>query len=36
MVHSWDDPEEVPVIRADGSVVLLLNDGSIKILTEAK
>ena len=36
MVGSWQEPEEVPLIRADGSVVLLLNDGTIKILTEAK
>ena len=36
MVASWQDPEEAPLTRADGSVVLLLNDGTIKILTEAK
>ena len=36
MVNSWDDPTEVPLVRADGSVVLLLEDGSVRIITEAK
>jgi hypothetical protein len=29
MVGSWQKPDEVPFLRADGKRVLLLNDGSI-------
>ena len=36
MVHSWQDPTEVPLVRADGSVALLLEDGTVKILKEAE
>ena len=36
MVGSWQDPAEVPLVKADGSVILLLDDGSTKTITEAK
>jgi HNH endonuclease len=36
MVNSWQDPTEVPLVRADGSIVLLLNDGTVKTLKEAE
>ena len=29
MVASWDQPEDTPFVRADGSIVLLQNDGKI-------
>ena len=32
MVSSWQDPEEVPFLQADGKRVLLFNDGSSKEL----
>jgi hypothetical protein len=35
MVHSWADPAEVSLIRADGSVVLLKEDGMVTLITEA-
>jgi hypothetical protein len=36
MCPSWARPDEHPLIRADGSIVLLLSDGSYKILEKAK
>lgn len=36
MCPSWAKPEEHPLIRPDGSVVLLLEDGSYKLLEKAK
>jgi hypothetical protein len=34
MVGSWQEPHLTPFTRADGSIVLLLNDGSVSILME--
>jgi len=36
MCPSWRDPAEHPLIRSDGSIVLLLDDGSYKLLEKAK
>ena len=36
MVPSWKDPTEWPFTRSDGSIVLLLDDGSVRILKEAQ
>jgi hypothetical protein len=36
MCPSWVDPAEHPLIRPDGSIVLLLEDGSYKLLEKAK
>ena len=32
MVGSWQDPEETPMVYADGSIVLLKQDGTIHLL----
>jgi hypothetical protein len=36
MCPSWLRPEDHPLIRPDGSIVLLLDDGSYKLLEKAK
>ena len=36
MVSSWKKPEETPFLRPDGSLVLLDNEGSIKVLEEGQ
>jgi hypothetical protein len=36
MVGSWQDPEEAPFLRPDGTHVLLMNDGTIKELGKVK
>ena len=36
MVSSWKKPEETPLLRPDGSWVLLDNEGSIKVLEEGQ
>ena len=36
MVGSWQDPTEAPFTRPDGSVVLLLDDGSVVELGKGK
>lgn len=36
MCPSWSEPDEYPFTRPDGTQVLLLNDGTIKTLTEAE
>jgi hypothetical protein len=35
MCPSWSQPEKWPVARPDGSMVLLLDDGSTRLITEA-
>jgi len=32
MVGSWQEPEETPMVYADGSIVLLRQDGNIQLL----
>ena len=32
MVGSWQEPEEVPMVYANGSIVLLKQDGKIQLL----
>lgn len=32
MVGSWQDPEEAPFTKPDGSKVFLLNDGTTKAI----
>jgi hypothetical protein len=34
MVASWQEPGETPFTRPDGSIVLLSDDGTVKILME--
>lgn len=34
IVHSWAEPTEVPVLRPDGSLVILLDDGGIAVIME--
>lgn len=36
MCPSWVEPQHHPLTRADGSIVLLLDDGTYKTLGEAK
>ena len=36
MVPSWANPEEHPLIRPDGSIVLLFDDGSVKLQGKAQ
>ena len=36
MVSSWSDPENVALCRPNGSRIILLNDGSIKLLQTEK
>ena len=36
MVASWQDPEEAPMVRPDGSSVLLKDDGSVFELGKGK
>ena len=34
IVGSWQEPQDVPFSRPDGSIVLLQNDGTVNILME--
>lgn len=34
IVSSWADPKEVPVLRPDGSLVILLDDGGFAVVME--
>jgi len=36
MVSSWQDPAQAPMITPDGSTVLLNENGTITIITEAQ
>jgi hypothetical protein len=36
MVGSWQDPEDTPFFKPDGSIVLLQNDGNVISLQEGK
>ena len=36
MVGSWQDPQEAPFLKPDGTHVLLMNDGTVKELGKVK
>lgn len=36
LVHSWDDPADVPITQPDGATVYLLKDGGYEIHTQRR
>jgi len=36
MIGSWQEPSQVPFTRPDGSIVLLLDDGTVSVLMEGE